>query len=303
MKTLVVGYGSIGNRHARILNGLGCDVSVVSGRQIDFPNSFKSLDESLSKNSPTYVIIANRTSEHFATLRALQKKGFRGMVMVEKPLFAEAERAEVLCFKKVWVAYNLRFHPLILKVRNLLRDQPIITAQAYVGKNLATWRPQTDYRKSYSAFKDQGGGVLRDLSHELDYMIWILGGWRGAAAIGGHYSKLDIETDDVFSVLLKTKRCENVFIHMNYVDPVGRREITFVTEMLSIKVDLFNGWIEVNGQREECPVDRDFTYRGEHEAVLSGRWENLCSYEEGFEVMRLIEAAEKASKNGKWVKR
>jgi predicted dehydrogenase len=299
----VIGYGSIGNRHARILQELGCNVSVVSSRKIDFSSSFKTLDEAFRKSAPNYVVIANRTSEHHATLRELQRVNFRGIVMIEKPLFVKTERLDIRRFKKVFVGYNLRFHPVIMRLRDLLKEQSIVLAHAYVGKNLAVWRPQANYRKSYSAFQDQGGGVLRDLSHELDYMNWLLGGWKKLAAVGGHYSKLDIETDDLFSIMMRMNRCENVYVHMNYVDPLGRREMLFVTETMSVKADLLNGWIDINAKRENYPADRDLTYREEHKAVLSGRWKNLCSYQEGLEVMKLIGAAEKASKKSVWIKR
>lgn len=303
VRALVIGYGSIGQRHVRILGELGCKVGVVSHRKIGIPNAFKDLKEALIKLAPDYVVIANRTSEHFLTLRRLQAKRFRGVVMVEKPLFRRVERFDPGDFKKVVVGYNLRFHPLILKLRKLLSGKRILTAQTYVGKNLVAWRPGVDYRKSYAAFKDHGGGVLRDLSHELDYMNWILGGWKSATATGGHYSRLAIETDDAFSLMMKTERCENVLVQMNYIDHTGHRAMIFNSDDLTVKVDLMNGWIEVNGKREAKKVERDDTYREEHRAVLNERWKELCSYEEAMDVMRLIDAAEKASRSMKWVRK
>jgi len=302
-RALVIGYGSIGQRHARILGELGCKVGVVSHRRIGIPNAFKDMKKALASHVPDYVVIANRTSEHFRTLKKLQALQFRGVVMIDKPLFRRVERFNPWKFKRVVVGYNLRFHPLILKLRKLLTGKRILTAQTYAGKNLAAWRPGVDYRKSYSAFKDYGGGVLRDLSHELDYMNWILGGWKSVTAVGGHYSRLAIETDDAFCMMMKTKRCENVLVQMNYIDHAGHRAMIFNSDDITVKVDLLNGWIEVNGKREAKKVERDDTYREEHRAVLNKRWKELCSYEEAMDVMRLIEAAEKASRSMKWVKK
>lgn len=302
MKALVVGFGSIGKRHARILKELGCEVGVVSHREVEFSPRYKNLSRALKDFSPGYVVVANRTSAHLRTLKALRAEKFKGMVMIEKPLFSKAEKFPARGFRKIVVGYNLRFHPLILRLRKLLCGQKVLTVQAYVGKNLAVWRPGADYRKSYSALKDQGGGVLRDLSHELDYVTWLLGGWHSVAAVGGHYSHLEIETDDIFSLMIKTRRCDNVSVHMNYVDKVGHRILMVNTATASIKIDLMNNWIEVNGNRKDLSVERDFTYRQEHRAVLAGRYSELCSFEQGMDVMRLIVAAEKSAKTEKWVR-
>ena len=302
-KVLVIGYGSIGQRHARILSELECSVAVVSSRKIDWNPRYACINDALEDFDPGYVVIANKTSEHGETLRKLGKAGFKGIVLVEKPLFSKVENADVKGFKKVIVGYNLRFHPLILKLRKLLTGKRILTAQTYVGKNLAAWRPGVDYRKSYSAFYDRGGGVLRDLSHELDYMNWLLGGWSSVVAVGGHYSRLEIDTDDAYCVMMKTKRCRNVLVQMNYIDHTGHRSMIFNSDDLTIKVDLIQNWIEVNGKRFGLKVERDDTYREEHKAVLGKRWKELCSYHEAMDVMRLIEAAEKSSRRKKWVKK
>lgn len=300
-RALVIGYGSIGMRHARVLKALGCDVAVLSRRKVPFLPCFRDLSKALRDFNPGYVVIANRTSEHFGALRQLKAAGFKGVVMVEKPLFERPRRFDCTGFKKVLVGYNLRFHPLILKLRVLLRGKKVFSAQTYVGKDLRAWRPAVDYRRSYSASKTQGGGVLRDLSHELDYMNWLLGGWESVSAVGGHYSKLDIETEDVFSILMKSRRCKNVFIHMNYVDRAGHRAMIFNAEDRIVKVDLMDQWIEVNGKKKSLRVDRDETYRREHKAVLAQKWRELSSYEEAMDIMRLIRAAEKAAKTERWV--
>ena len=87
MKTIVIGYGSIGSRHARILSELGCQVSVVSKREVDFNRSFNSLKSSLENETPQYIVIANKTSEHYKTLLELIELDFTGVVLIEKPFF------------------------------------------------------------------------------------------------------------------------------------------------------------------------------------------------------------------------
>ena len=84
MKVIVIGYGSIGSRHASVLTELGCRVAMVSRRNIDFDLSYSSLKEALVEEQPEYVIIANQTSEHFETLKTLTELGFEGTILIEK---------------------------------------------------------------------------------------------------------------------------------------------------------------------------------------------------------------------------
>ena len=87
MKIVVIGYGSIGSKHVRILTNQGHEVSVVSQREIENIDCYKTIEESLQKCKPGYVVVANRTNEHYSTLSTLAKVDFKGIVLVEKPLF------------------------------------------------------------------------------------------------------------------------------------------------------------------------------------------------------------------------
>ncbi len=303
MKSLVIGYGSIGSRHAKILRELRCPTAVVSGRDIDFRPSYRTLGDALKKEAPEYVVIASNTSEHQSALKQLGKNGFRGVVMVEKPLFSKNEKNTKLSFKNIFVAYNLRQHPMLKRLRELLCNESILSAQCYVGQYLPDWRPKTDYRKSYSASKNKGGGVLRDLSHELDYLDWILGPWKSLTAMGGHYSALDITSDDVFCLLMNTRRCPVVSVQLNYLDRIARRELVINTDRHTFKADLIAGSLQIDSEVEFFKVQRDDTYRFQHEAVIRGKFEQLCSLKEGLDVMRTIETAEKAAREKRWISR
>ena len=301
MKTLVAGYGSIGTRHARILKELGVPVSVLSSREVDFAPRHRTLEEALAAR-PEYVVVAGPTADHFDFLCRLELAGFKGSVLVEKPLYFKSE-AKHFSFKHLAVAYNLRFHPLLLRLKERLAGEKVLSVQCYVGKYLPEWRPQADYRKGYSASKSAGGGVLRDLSHELDYLNWMLGPWEAVTATGGHFSALELDSDDVFCLMLRLKKCPVATVQMNYVDRVSRREVLVNTDRHTFKADLIADTLEIDKEKETFKVERDDTYRAEHQAALSGQYGKLCSFEEGIDIMRLIDAAERASKEKMWVSR
>lgn len=303
MKALVIGYGSIGARHARILTDLGCATAVVSRRQVDFPIVYPDLVSAVSGHCPDYVVIANATSQHRETIRALASAGFGGSVLVEKPLFDHFQSIPAVSFKKFSIAYNLRFHPVIKRLREILAGEKLLSVQAYVGQYLPDWRPGTDYRQSYSASAAQGGGALRDLSHELDYLGWLCGDWTALTALGGHVSSLEIDSDDLFVLLMQSERCPVVTIQVSYLDRVARRRIVINTEGRTIEADVLNGTLAINGVTETFAVERDQTYREMHQAMMSEDCGNLCTAESALATLQLIKSAECASRQRKWVAR
>lgn len=303
MKALVIGYGSIGLRHARILAELGCQVAVVSAREIVDHPCFHSVADAVPAFGPDYAVVAGVTSQHAEDARELAAAGFRGILLVEKPLFHTIEDLPFERFRHVFVAYNLRFHPLLQRLSEIVRKEKVISVQAYVGQYLPLWRPGRDYRAVYSADKALGGGVLRDLSHELDLLSWLFGGWRKLTAVGGHYSNLEIDSEDTFDIVMATEHCPVINVQMNYLDRVGRRCIIINTAGQTIVADLVAGRLMLNDRYEDFPVDRNHTYRGMHTAVLDDNHHDLCSYAEGLQVVEMIVAAEQAVQEERWIKR
>jgi predicted dehydrogenase len=303
VKSLVIGYGSIGARHAHVLGALDCDTAVVSRRRVEFPAVYADLTLALREHRPDYVVIANPTYLHHATLGELAASGFAGRVLVEKPLFDLCKPVPVAQFQSISVGYNLRFHPVIRRLKELASSASILSVHAHVGQYLPEWRSGADYRQSYSAKAALGGGALRDLSHELDYLAWIFGDWKTVTALGGHVSALDIDSDDIFSLLMQTDRCPVMTIQMNYLDRVARRQIVVNTQDHTIEADLIRGTLSIDGHVEKFDVKADYTYREMHCAALKNSASDLCSIDEGLATLQLIEAAERANQRKEWVTR
>lgn len=297
---LVIGYGSIGERHTRILNELGCRVGVVSKRNIDYPIVYASVKEAMDIENPTYIVVANGTSDHEKTLLEINGMKFDGKVLVEKPLYPVMSSV-FNDNSTTFVGYNLRFHPLIQMLKSKLEKSTIVSVQCYVGQYLPTWRPGTDYTKSYSASDEKGGGVLRDLSHELDYLQFLFGEWQEMTALGGKFTDLAIDSDDHFSLLYRTKKVPLVTLQMNYVDHLTQRLLTINTNNETYKVDFIQNTLQVNEEVIEFKGGRDDTYRSQHNAVLTNKVESLCTYMEGLSIVRMIEMAEQASNKKVWL--
>jgi len=303
VRALVIGYGSIGVRHAAVLEELGARVAVVSRRNSVERPTYADLGEALRDYAPEYVVVSNETALHESTLNRLAQEAYAGTVLVEKPLFSAAAPLPKHGFRHSAVAYNLRFHPVLRRLKALLEGERIVTANAYVGQYLPDWRPGTDYRTCYSASVERGGGVLRDLSHELDYMCWLLGGWSSVAAVGGHLSALEIDSDDSFSLLITSPKCAAASVHLNYLERVPKRLITINTDRHTFQADLINGTLSVDSTVEPIEVERNVTYRAMHADIMSGQMKVACSLEEGLNTMLLIDAAYTAAQTRKWIEK
>lgn len=301
MKALVIGYGSIGRRHTDVLSDLGHEVCVVSRRSTDHAPAYQSIQEAVTAFSPDYAVVASKTLEHRDDIKALSQAGFQGKLLIEKPAYDTGSDNPPEGFETVKVAFNMRFHPALLRFREIVTKRTIHAVTVYAGSFLPDWRPQNDYRTGYSAIRAEGGGVLRDLSHELDYINWLFGPCKRIAAIGGTFGNLDIDSDDVFSILMETEKAPSVTIGINYLDTNTCRDVVALTDNGSVRLDFVAGSVTTVDGTETFPTERNDTYRAQHNALISGDDSVICSISEGLDVMRLIDTAERAAADGIWM--
>jgi predicted dehydrogenase len=297
INAVVVGLGSIGQRHARILKEMGYGVATVSRRD---GGDYTSITNAIIDARPEYAVVATETARHAESLRELAEAGFHGPVLVEKPVFANAGPVPDYPFASLFVGYNLRFHPVMKALENRLGGRPAITVSAYVGQDIRDWRPGRDHRTTASATTQAGGGVLRDLSHELDYLLWLFGPWRRVAALGGSSGARQVEVDDHIDLLLEMNGSQAVQVHMDYLDQPGIRKIRVNLADETIEADIFGGRLTINGEVHDYPSERDESYKAMHLAAVKGL-SPICTLAEGLAVMDLIDASERALRSQTWI--
>lgn len=300
MKLLIIGFGSIGSRHGRLAEDAGLEVACVTRNPVCPYRCFDSVESAIASWHPERVIISNATAEHLKTLRQLDVAGYSGLTLIEKPLFDKPTNYIPLHPERIFVAYNMRFHPLTLRLRELVSDLPLYSSEFHVGQYLPDWRPSTDYRQSYSAWKQQGGGVLRDLSHELDLAFWLCGDVRSLAAIGGHFSDLEIDSDDVFMVLARTDRCPAVAITLNYLNRSPQRIVRVNAQGITVTVNFVTGSLDLNGECFTYAVERDRMYRDQLMNFVECDRSVLCSFGEGSRIARVIALCEQVSQKSQY---
>ena len=294
---IVVGLGSIGQRHARVLRELGCRVTTVSRRG---GGDHALVATAVAEADQQYAVVATETAHHAESLRELADAGFSGSVLVEKPIFSSPGLAPNYPFAKLVIGYNLRFHPVMTALAKQLDGRRAITVSAYAGQDIRNWRPGRDRRTTASATTAAGGGVLRDLSHELDYLLWLFGPWHRVAALGGASGARQIPVADHISLLLEMRGSRAVQVHLDYLDRPGIRKIQINLEDETIEADIAGGCLTVDGEVCDYPSERDQSYKAMHLAAIEGVGP-VCSLPEGLAVVDLIDASERALSLRNWM--
>ena len=261
MKILIIGCGSIGQRHIRNLCSLRAgrifafDIDkkrLADVRKIS-PSVTVSTDiKDMWDKNPEIALITVPTALHMKYALGAAKRGCH--LFIEKPLSNSIAKADLLQNiikqKKLvtLIGCNMRFHWAISRTKELLSRNmigKIVSARLEAGQYLPDWHPREDYRKMYSASKRQGGGVILDIIHEIDYAIWFFGDIENIKSLYGKLSGLKIETEDVAEILLKFKKAPIVNIHLDYVQRYYSRSCKIIGQEGTISWDFNDNSVKV----------------------------------------------------------
>ncbi|MBF0196271.1 MAG: Gfo/Idh/MocA family oxidoreductase [Planctomycetes bacterium] len=306
-KILIIGYGSIAKRHSEILESFqeNYEVHLVTRQDIDYHISFKSLAEIKQLDAYEYYLICSETFKHREQLDYLNQNLRDKLILVEKPLFVTYEPIGELR-NHIFVAYNLRYHPILQKIKDLVETERVLSVHIYCGQYLPHWRPGRDYRNCYSSIKAAGGGVLLDISHEIDYCQWLFGSLDSLQAINGKISPLEMDADDYVSLIAKTNQGTLLNLSMDCFSKVPKRDITIHLETKTIFADLISGRLQINdseGQIEDedySDLERNSSYQAMHKSLLSGQKTSVCTYDEALNVNKTIDEIRASSETKKW---
>ena len=209
------------------------------------------------------------------------------------------------------VGLNMRFHPGLQLVKSLLEENRIgrvLSVQAQLGQYLPDWRPEQDYRANYGARRDQGGGVILDVIHELDYIQWLIGKVHQVGCLAGHVSSLEIETEDVAEIQLLFKNGAIGNVHLDYLQRSPIRTCRIVGEEGTIVWDYYQEEVQLfEASRAEWQTfalgefERNDMFVAEMRhflACLEGRETPSVSLEEGVEVLKMALAAHQSAETG-----
>lgn len=275
LRVLIIGYGSIGKRHAQVMEQyFSCAVCTLISSQ-NLPNAYPTLDALPDINAFDYYIIASPTSTHLEYLRTLDTQLENKTIFVEKPLFDKDYPFVPSRKNTIFVGFCLRFHPLLWYARKKLANNPAYFASISCGSYLPSWRAGVDYRTIYSAHKSQGGGVLLDLSHELDYTEWLFGALITESIVGfnGKISELSISSDDTLAFVAKSTQGTLIQLTLDYFSKAPRRVVRIHTEAFELELDLIQNRITETAsqghyEQKSYTFERNEMFALMHQSVL-----------------------------------
>jgi len=323
-RALVVGCGSIGRRHAKNLKSLGlrglafCDTNVEALQQCrkDVEGElFSNYGEALGSFKPDLVLVCTPPVYHVE--EALLALRARAHVFIEKPLSHESSGVEILIAearrhdRSVQIGYNLRFHPGLQILKELIDSGKIgrvLWLNVEAGQYLPDWRPWQNYRESYSARKELGGGIILDGSHELDYICWLLGRPTEVSCRAEHLSGLEVNVEDSAWIYLTFPERRRAELHLDFVQRTYTRTCKVVAEtgtalwdFTSQEVRWFSadepGWHSIPYVFEANDM---YVAEMRHFLESLGRGTGpLIDLEQGRDLIRVVEAAKKSSSEGR----
>lgn len=271
MRLLIIGCGSIGTRHAKNIAArkyelLLYDVDTARAEALAKELNAKtvaSIDQGLALK-PHAAFICTPPNLHVP--QALACVRARVPVFVEKPLahalddvdmlVRETEASHVLTM----VACNLRFTEGLQKVKELLPQLgTLVLARVEFGYDLRKWRPGQDYRTNYAATHEQGGGIVLDAIHELDYALWLFGQPRKAFSKVMRSGQLEIKTEDHAEFVLELEQCPTVSMHLDYLNPVYTRGCSVLGEHGAMYWDFQTGTVRalIDGKEQTIQTNAD----------------------------------------------
>ena len=281
MKILIIGLGSIGQRHLKNIYKLYPKTKFYVYRRKYTTPSLNNKNEptnvdlirrykietipnlhDLNKLQLDAAFICSPSALHMDEAIILLKKNIN--TFVEKPLGSSLKRLKTL--KQVlkttkaihMMGFQMRFSPIILYLKNLLKKNSygkLNFANIHNGENIKDFHLYENYRNSYTAKKSLGGGVLLSQIHEIDYFINLFDDYKiiKSHSIISKNSTLDINTDDTVSSIFQLKnklQKLTVCINLNFYERPKKKSLILIFEKSKIEVDFNKNIVVIFNQNK-----------------------------------------------------
>lgn len=276
MRGLIVGFGRAGKRHSKLLGKLKIDFVTIDPVEPSFSafemydlalpvKHYSDFNVALSKSGAfDFAVICTPPALHLAQIRQCLDAGLP--VLCEKPLCGLGQLAEAEALLqypnagKVMVGYNWRFHPEVIKLRNIPDDAGV----KWTEFDFCQYRPSLP----------DWGLLLDHCSHDLDIFSFITKSIP--AIVEAEYSETQVYK--IWEITLK-----NGFIR-EYVSNDENEPRSG-----QIRTYYGNGSIGIMNLQPDPAM-----YTAMWEAFLSGQY--APGLEEAIETQRLLEKCQELSK-------
>lgn len=304
MKVCFVGVGSIAKRHIKNLDAVchdrGIELQIDAFRRFseDRPDGISEIYHAVDDVPTDYdvIFVTNPTDKHLEALHKFHDKGKH--FFIEKPVVSVSQINEARAFSQhdgsvYYVACPLRYNAVIQYIKNNVNPADVISIRCISSSYLPDWRPGQDYRETYSAHKEMGGGVSIDLIHEWDYLTYLFGKPGKINAMIGKKSKLEINSDD-YAVYIADYPDKIIELHLDYFGRRTIREIMLFTDEDTIIGDIANNRITFlkSGEIIDFHENRDDYQVRELRHFLDmveGKMDSTSSFSHGLDVLQITQ--------------
>lgn len=303
LKVCFVGVGSIAKRHIRNLSSIcsECGVSLqidAFRRQNEVIEGVSVVYTSISEVPCDYdvIFITNPTECHLEALSRFHEKGRH--FFIEKPVvsLSQIENARIFQLRDnavYYVACPLRYNAVIQWIRNNVRPSDVMAVRSISSSYLPDWRPGQDYRDTYSAHKELGGGVSIDLIHEWDYLTYLFGWPETVFSLIGKKSDLEIDSDD-YAIYIADYKDKTIELHVDYYGRKSIREIQLFTKDNTIIGDLKKNTIDFINADQQIVFNEDRDDYQKRELIhfldiIAGKSKPEDGFHHGLEVLLLTQ--------------
>lgn len=322
---LIFGAGSVGKRHARNLAALGCRISCMDVREDRCQEMahevgatyFTNESEALAASSYAGVVIGSPPHVHVGQSIAALERGLP--VLLEKPVAPDLASAWRLAAvvedasARLLMGYTWRWWPPLCKARELLSEGVIGTVrhvQFHMSAHLADWHPWERYQDFFMARRELGGGALLDESHWLDLMLWLFGMPASVSGRIDKISELEIDSDDNVDLLFAYNNGPRIAMHLDLYGRPHEKFIRFVGSEGTLhwsadpnQIRIGRGW-EQDWEILTYDCERNDMFVAtakEFLDVVAGKPPQTCVIADGVRVLEIVEAARRASSEGRAV--
>jgi predicted dehydrogenase len=320
MKICIAGFGSIGRRHFRNLLAIGeKDILLYRTNNSTLPDDeirnvpVETDFQAVLAHKPQALIVANPTALHMGVAIPAAETGCH--IFLEKPISHQLDLVKQLATvaqksgAQVLVGFQFRFHPGLRIIKQLLDEGKIgkvVGFHCRWGEYLPAWHPWEDYRASYAARKDLGGGVVNTLSHPLDYLAWLFGSVEDVQAATNHASDLEMDVEDNADAILHFKTGLQGTVHLDYLQQPPQHTLEIVGMQGTLRWNNSDGCVQMYSVGEEkwqtiaIPdgFDRNDMFLDEMRhflAVCRGEILPSCTLQEGILAQQLALAIHQSS--------
>lgn len=272
LRILFCGLGSIGRRHARLIqSNFPHEIVAIRSFKGQEPKDLEFTEVSswaeVDAQKFDVAFITNPTFLHIETALRCAERDMH--LFIEKPVDCALTGLEKLLALvrdrqlSAYVAYPLRFHPVVRALKKRLSGKRCLHASMVCASYLPHWRPKQDYRQSYASMKQKGGGVFLEMSHEIDMAEFLFGPVVEIAGRLSRLSDLTIDSDDCADLILRhDSGITN--IHLNMFSHQRRRHIAVDVPGGYLHADLCQPSVtEVTGEEvshEDFSIENDSMY-------------------------------------------